>query len=186
MQVILASASPRRKQLLSEIISEFEIIPAVGKEVVNANLTPEKIASSLAEQKCEEVFLKHPEALVIGCDTIVVYNGKILGKPKDEKDAENTLLNLSGNTHQVITGLCVKTAKNKIVTYAETLVNFNILSTQFIKDYVKSGSPMDKAGSYGIQDGGLVKSFVGSYSNVVGLPIELLKETLIKIKEKND
>ncbi|MGN1372782.1 MAG: Maf family protein [Candidatus Coproplasma sp.] len=173
--VILASASPRRRELLKQIFPQFEIIPAAGQECADKNLPPQDYVCALAAQKCDEVFASHPESLVIGCDTIVVFNGKILGKPKDVDDAIDTLKALSGKTHQVMTGVCIRTAQKRIVKADVTLVTFNDLSEDFIKSYVASGSPMDKAGSYGIQDGGVVKSFSGSYTNVVGLPVELVQ-----------
>lgn len=178
MRVILASASPRRRELLSRIIKNFEIIPAKGEEKADFSLPPEKTACLLAEAKCDEVFSDHG-GLVIGCDTIVVYGNKVLGKPKDEKDAFQTLAMLSGKTHSVITGVCVRNAYNKAVAFESTSVTFNDLTAEFIKKYIKSGSPMDKAGSYGIQDEGVVASYSGSYTNVVGMPVELV-EKLIK------
>ena len=177
--VILASASPRRRELLKQIVSDFKIIPAVGRESADKTLPPKDYAAALAAQKCDEVFSSHPDSLVIGCDTIVVFNGKILGKPKDEQDAIDTLSALSNNTHQVMTGVCLQTAQKRLVQVDVTEVTFNELSEQFIREYVAGGSPMDKAGSYGIQDGGVVKSYLGSYTNVVGLPVELVK-TMIK------
>ena len=178
---ILASSSPRRRELLKQILPSFEVIPAVGGEQVNLSLFPERIACDLAERKCDEVFMSHPLDTVIGCDTIVVFEGEILGKPHDAADAEKTLKKLSGKTHYVITGVCVRRGQNKLVDYDRTEVKFNILSDQFIKDYVAGGSPLDKAGSYGIQDEGVVKEYFGSYTNVVGLPVALVKEMLEKI-----
>ena len=177
--VILASASPRRKELLRQIFPQYEIIPALGKEMADKTLPPKDYVAALAEQKCEEVFSSHPDCLVIGCDTIVVFNGKILGKPQNAQDAEDTLKALSGKTHQVMTGVCIRTPQKKLVKVDVTEVTFNDLSQEFIKEYVAGGSPMDKAGSYGIQDGGVVKSYSGSYTNVVGLPVELIK-TMVK------
>lgn len=182
MEYVLASASPRRKELLSEILSRFDVVPSNTDEKVNISLFPEQMACALAESKCEEVFKLYPNKTVIGCDTVVVFEGKVLGKPKDEEDAFNTLKMLSGKTHYVITGVCVKNRFKKVVDFDKTEVKFNILSDEFIKNYVASGSPMDKAGSYGIQDGGIVKEYFGSYTNVVGLPVtltnKLLKEVL--------
>lgn len=177
--VILASASPRRKQLLSQIFPQFEIIPAVGQERADKSLSPKDYVAALAAQKCDEVFLSHSDCLVIGCDTVVVFNGKILGKPKDKQDAINTLKALSNQTHQVMTGVCIRNGNKRLISVDVTEVTFNELSDEFIKGYVAGGSPMDKAGSYGIQDGGVVKSFSGSYTNVVGLPVELVK-TMVK------
>lgn len=177
--VILASASPRRRELLTQIFPEFVIIPATGKESADKCLPPEDYVCTLAEQKCDEVFSSHPDCLVIGCDTIVVFNGQVLGKPKDEADAIRTLKALSGKTHLVMTGVCIRTRQKKLVRADVTKVTFNELSEEFINSYVESRSPMDKAGSYGIQDGGVVNSYLGSYTNVVGLPVELVK-TMVK------
>lgn len=178
MVYILASASPRRRELLAQILPSFNVVPAEAEEKVNMSLFPEKVACALAESKCDEVFAKYPDCTVIACDTIVVYGGKILGKPKDKSDAAQTLKALSGRTHYVITGVCVRNSAKKLVEFDKTEVNFNILTEQFIRDYVDGGSPMDKAGSYGIQDGGLVKEYFGSYTNVVGLPVGLTKRLI--------
>jgi len=178
MEYILASASPRRKELLSQIIPKFEVIPAKTDEKVNISLFPEQMACALAERKCDEVFAQNPYKTVIGCDTIVVFENSVLGKPKDRDDAFKTLKMLSGKTHFVITGVCVRNAFKKLVDFDKTEVKFNILSDEFIRQYVDSGSPLDKAGSYGIQDGGIVQEYFGSYTNVVGLPVTLTKKLL--------
>lgn len=182
MEYVLASASPRRKELLSQILPSFEVIPASADEKVNLSLFPENIACALAESKCDAVFASNPEKTVIGCDTVVVFEGEILGKPKDRQDAANTLKRLSGKTHFVITGVCVRNKHRKIIEYDKTEVKFNILSDDFIKIYVDGGSPLDKAGSYGIQDGGIVKEYFGSYTNVVGLPVTLVKKMLEEVR----
>lgn len=140
------------------------------------------MACALAESKCDEVFALNPLKTVIGCDTIVVFGGKILGKPKDSAEAIKTLKALSGKTHFVITGVCVRNRFKKLIDYDKTEVKFNLLSDDFIKYYVESGSPMDKAGSYGIQDEGIVKEYFGSYTNVVGLPVTLVKKLLDGVK----
>ncbi len=181
MEYVLASASPRRKELLSQIVQRFEVIPATAEEKVNISLFPEQMACALAESKCDEVFEKNKNKTVIGCDTVVVYGDKVLGKPKDRADAANTLKMLSGKTHFVITGVCVRNAFKKVVDFDKTEVKFNILSDEFIRQYVDSGSPLDKAGSYGIQDGGVVKEYFGSYTNVVGLPVTLTKKLLDEV-----
>lgn len=181
MKVILASASPRRKELLAQILPDFEIIPAQGEEKADSSLSPERTVSALAEHKCDEVFKNNPEATVIGCDTVVVFENEILGKPKNREDAFNTLKRLSGNTHFVITAVCVRSGHKKIVEFERTTVKFYNLSDEFINSYVDSGSPFDKAGSYGIQDGGLVKEYFGDYENVVGLPLTLTKKLLKKV-----
>ena len=181
MKVILASASPRRKELLKEIVENFEIIPAVGEERADLTLPPEQIVCALAEHKCSEVFEKYSDCLVLGCDTIVYFKGKVLGKPKSKAEAEQTLKELSGNVHSVYTGVCVRTAERTLTGYERTEVTFNELSDEFIKNYVDGGSPMDKAGCYGIQDEGVVKSYDGSYTNVVGLPVELVEKMLKEV-----
>ena len=169
--------------MLSQILNDFIVDPAAGGEEVNISFFPEDIACALAERKCDEVFSRHSGSTVIGCDTIVVFRGEILGKPKDEADAVETLKLLSGRTHFVITGVCVRNKYKKLVRYDKTEVKFNVLSDEFIKKYVAGGSPMDKAGSYGIQDGGLVKQYFGSYTNVVGLPVALVRKMLKEVRE---
>lgn len=181
MKYVLASASPRRKELFALIVPEFEVIPAKAEEKFNMSLFPEQVALSVAESKCDEVFAANSDAVVVGCDTIVVLDGEILGKPKDSDDALNTLKRLSGKTHFVITAVCVRTKYKKLLECEKTEVRFNSLSDDFIKIYVDSGSPLDKAGSYGIQDGGLVKEYFGSYTNVVGLPVTLVKKMLEEV-----
>ncbi len=181
MRIILASASPRRRELLKEINCDFEVIPAKGEERPDPSLSAVQTVKALAKSKCDEVFLSHPGCVVIGCDTVVVYGGKILGKPKDGREAEKTLKMLSGKTHSVLTGVCVRCPGKEVVDCCKTEVDFNVLSDEFIKDYVASGSPLDKAGSYGIQDGGVVAAYRGSYTNVVGLPVELLSDILSEV-----
>ena len=183
MQYILASASPRRRELLSQVLDDFIVDPARGGEEVNISIFPEDIACALAERKCDEVFHRHWGSTVIGCDTIVVFRGEILGKPKDAADAAATLKMLSGKTHYVITGVCVRNKYRKLIKYDKTEVKFNVLSERFINEYVAGGSPLDKAGSYGIQDGGLVDKYYGSYTNVVGLPVALVRDVLREIQD---
>ena len=178
MEYVLASASPRRKELLSQVLQKFEVVPSDADEKVNISLFPEQMACAMAEKKCDGVFALNPYKTVIGCDTIVVFGGEVLGKPKDRDDAVNTLKKLSGKTHFVVTGVCVRSPFKKLVGFDKTEVKFNILSDEFIKNYVDGGSPMDKAGSYGIQDEGVVKEYFGSYTNVVGLPVNLTKKLL--------
>lgn len=182
MDYVLASASPRRREILSQILPRFQVIPATADEQVNISLFPEQMACDLAERKCDEVFASNQGKTVIGCDTIVVFNGRILGKPKDKADAEYTLKLLSGKTHYVITGVCVRSPFKKRVSFDRTEVKFNVLTDGFINEYIAGGSPMDKAGSYGMQDSGVVKEYYGSYTNVVGLPVTLLKKLLEEVR----
>ena len=109
------------------------------------------------------------------------FGGEILGKPKDADDAYRTLKRLSGKTHYVVTGVCVRNKNKRITGFEKTEVKFNVLSDEFIKAYVEGGSPLDKAGSYGIQDGGIVNEYFGSYTNVVGLPVKLVKKMLEEV-----
>lgn len=178
-RIILASASPRRRELLERAGVSFEVIPAKGEEMITSQ-KPEEAVSQLAKDKaawvaqtlgeCEE------ETLVIGADTIVVFEDKILGKPSDETDAQQTLEKLQGNTHQVYTGVSVFEKKGgewiDHTFYESTDVTFYPVSKEEIRDYIATGEPMDKAGSYGIQGlfGIYVKGICGDYNNVVGLP----------------
>ncbi len=170
--LILASKSPRRKELLSLITTDFEIIPAVGEENADPSLSPDMFVQELAKQKALEIAATHPDDVVIGSDTVVAAQGEILGKPKDKADAIRMLTMLSGTSHSVFTGVAV--IKNgKIHSFTEeTKVKFFPLSQKEIEDYTATGEPFDKAGAYGIQDLGalLVEGIDGDYYNVMGLP----------------
>ena len=192
MQWILASASPRRKELLAELIDNFDIIPSLADENIEGNFTPEALVMALAELKAKEVALR-PEnrgKIVIGSDTVVAFDGKVLGKPKDEADAFRMLKMLSGQAHAVYTGVCFayqnEDGYHADVRAEKTAVYFNDLTDEWIKEYIRGGSPMDKAGAYGIQDGGLVEKIEGSYTNVVGFPVELVKEMMKDLGGGND
>lgn len=179
MGFVLASASPRRRELLKKVVDSFEVDAATGEERADASLSPSALVRFLATQKAREVAAKseHAKKAVLGADTVVVYNGEVLGKPKDGEDAKRMLRLLSGKQHSVLTGVCLIDACGKEhIVYAETKVFFEPFSEAFIERYVASGSPLDKAGAYGIQDGVPVKKIEGSFDNVVGLPTELLRE----------
>ena len=182
----MASASPRRKELLADLIEKFEIIPAKGEEE-GGDLPPEALVKALAAQKATEVSAQAQARgkAVLGADTIVVLDNEVLGKPRDEADAKRMLSALSGRTHKVYTGVCIRLVTERGVKewldIACTEVVFETLTKAQIDKYVATGSPMDKAGAYGIQDGGLVKEIKGSYSNVVGLPTELCKELIAAV-----
>lgn len=179
MKLILASKSPRRKEILSKLVSDFEIIPAEKDEVVDYALSKKQIVKNIALGKACEIFDKHSDCAVIGADTIVVLNDEILQKPKDRQDAVNMLHKLSGKRHSVLTGFALITERKRIVDVEESFVEFNVLSDKLIEDYVNSGLCMDKAGAYGVQDGfGLVKTIDGSYYNVMGFPYERFKQIL--------
>lgn len=172
-KIILASASPRRKELLTTAGVEFEVLVSDADETVPDGTLPADAAMLTAEKKALAVAEKCGDALVIGADTIVVLDGRILGKPKDEADAEDMLRFLSGKEHKVITGVCltdgVKTKKFAQVSK----VRFYDLTDEEIAAYIATKEPMDKAGSYGIQGKGcvLVESIEGDYFNIVGLPV---------------
>ena len=183
MRIILGSASPRRKQLLSLIITDFTVVVSDIEEIVTQN-DPALVAVELAEQKATAVCTLldcDEDALVIGADTIV-FTDRILGKPADEEEAVQMLRSLSGITHSVVTGVCVKSTRTgeKESFYSETKVEFVKLSEEEIQRYVKSGEPLDKAGAYGIQGvaARFIKNINGCYYNVVGLPIQKLSESL--------
>ena len=177
VKIILASASPRRKQLLAEVVKDFSVCVSNAEEVADMS-NPYEGVKVLSQIKADSVFQQNTDALVIGADTIVVFNGDVLGKPKDEGQAREMLTMLSGNTHKVITGVTIM-SKERTITFAEeSLVTFKKLDVQEIDEYIKTGSPFDKAGAYGIQDSGFVSNIIGSYKNVMGLPVERLAEIL--------
>ncbi len=178
MKLILASNSPRRKEILKNNGFIFDVIPSNIEETPPKNASPEEYVKYLAKLKATDVYLKHKN-VVLGADTIVVLNNKILGKPKDKFDAYQTLKNLSNNTHAVYTGYCIISQNKKIVGLEKTYVTFNNLSDELINDYISKELCFDKAGSYGIQDGfPFVAKIEGDYDNVVGLPINKIKRIL--------
>ena len=174
MKLVLASNSPRRKQLLNSFGFDFEVVGSNYQENAS-DLTPQEMVKTFALGKAKDVFdsLKGQDVVVLGADTVVSLDDKILGKPKDKQQAIEMLKELSGKIHQVWTGYAI-ISKDGIYTDAvKTDVVFNQLPISLIVDYVATGKPFDKAGAYGIQDGfDLVKEYNGSYNNVVGLPIE--------------
>lgn len=180
MKLILASKSPRRKEILSSLGVEFQIIPAVGDEVVSESACEKDIAMLIAKAKAHEIFEKYPNDAVIGADTIVVLNGEILQKPASDEEEYQMLTKLSGKTHSVYTGYAFLTKDKKVYGAEQTLVTFNKLSEETKNAYVQSKLGLDKAGGYGIQDGyDLVEKIEGSYTNIVGFPKEVF-EVLLK------
>jgi septum formation protein len=174
--IILASSSPRRIEILKNLNLEFQVIPSNYEEQISENLSPEKTVIYLAKNKAIDVYNRVDQnKLIIAADTIVYCNEKILGKPENYKDAYNMLKNLSGKKHKVITGICIinKNLDSILEEFEETIVEFKELSESEIIDYINTGEPMDKAGAYGIQGyGGLfVKEIHGCYFNVVGFPV---------------
>lgn len=172
-KLILASQSPRRKQLLEQVRIPFSIFPSDVDEAYDKNESPQKIVQLLAEKKAEYVLEKMDGAVVIGSDTLVVLDDEILGKPKDDNDAKRMLKQLSGRTHSVVTGVAILSKEKRVTFTVETFVSFYELSDDEIEYYVKTKEPLDKAGAYGIQGIGalLVKEMRGDYFSVVGLPI---------------
>ena len=186
-KLILASNSPRRKELLTAYGFDFEVIVS-GFEEKSLNLSPEQTVKVNAEGKAREVFEKQTDKdlVVLGADTVVELNGAILGKPSSKAHAREMLMELSGKTHSVWTGYCTISANQTIVKTEQTKVEFNNLSSELIDEYIATGKPLDKAGAYGIQDGfELVKAYGGSFNNVVGLPVEVFEKKLREILEKN-
>ena len=179
--VILASQSPRRIKLLKTIIENFLVIPSKIDEVCDINLSPEENAILLGRNKATSVAKYHPNNLIIGADTIVVLKNKIIGKPTDIENARQILRQLSGQEHEVITGITV--VHSQILSASKiSRVRMKNLSLKDINSYVESGESMDKAGAYAIQGEGsfLVESYSGSYTNIIGLPMELLEDLLQK------
>ncbi|MBE5039770.1 Maf family protein [Ructibacterium gallinarum] len=174
--VVLASGSPRRRELLKRVLPEFEVMADDGEEELIPGENPEETVRRLAMQKAENTAKRlKKDALILAADTVVVLGEKILGKPDDEDEAFAMLFSLSGKTHRVYTGLAVvdtKTGK-KVSDFVVTKVRFRSLSEAEIHSYIRSGEPMDKAGAYGIQKIGalFIESIDGDYFNVVGLPL---------------
>ena len=185
MKLILASASPRRKELLAKTGLAFDIIPAKGEEVITKTI-PAEVVMELSQQKAKEIAAQQEEdCIIIGADTIVAMGDTIMGKPKDEADAYRMLEMISDDCHQVYTGVTIiRTGEQaESITFAEkTDVYLYPISDADIKAYIKSGDPMDKAGAYGIQGDFAVhvKGLEGDYYNVVGLPIGRVYQELKK------
>lgn len=182
--IILASASPRRKELMTQVGLTFRVQPSNKDEIITKN-NPEEIVKEISYQKAKEVFENgHEQDIVIGADTIVIYEGNILGKPKDEAEAYAMINRLQGNTHQVYTGVSViwKQENNThVLAFAErTDVELFPMSDKEIREYVDTKEPFDKAGGYGIQGcfASFVKRINGDYNNVVGLPVARLYQEL--------
>ena len=177
MKVILASASARRKELLRGIFKDFEVLPQHVAEISDYR-RPHLIVQDLAKIKLGSLDKTYLDCLIISADTIVYKDGKLYGKPKDEAQAKSYLDELNGAVHYVYTGVAIYYKGVTTTFYDKSSVKFKLLSDGQILDYIASGSPMDKAGAYGIQDSAVVESYSGSYTNIVGLPMEKLRERL--------
>ena len=184
MKLILASNSPRRRELLQKLDYPFEIIPSNCEEKTAA-LKPTDVVQDLAKLKASEVFSSHPDCVVIGCDTVVDFNGVIMGKPRDHADAARMLHALSGNVHYVHTGVCVLSPVGQWLFCDSTKVVFRALTEQEIADYVAQGYADGKAGAYGIQDDShFAASYEGDFDNVVGLPTYRVRKILDEIYKR--
>ena len=183
-KLILATSSPRRKELFEKFNIDYIAVESNVMERFDSSNTPIQYAMSLAFSKAYSVSKLYKEDIVIGADTIVVYNDEILEKPKDEEDAFRMLQLLSGHEHRVISGISIinLNSNTKIVDYDITRVKFRNLDTGTIKKYIGTKEPLDKSGGYGIQGFGglLVESIAGSYYNVIGLPLVKLDELLMR------
>ena len=174
--IILASESPRRRELIKKITKEFTVIPANIDESV-LHIPACDLPGELSKLKAYDIFAKYPNDKVLACDTVVIIDGQILGKPHSKEQAKEMLQKLSGRKHVVISGYTIISKEKEITRTVRTYVYFNKLSDELIDAYIATGSPMDKAGAYGIQDQefNLVNHIEGSFNNVIGLPTEDIK-----------
>jgi len=180
--IILASASPRRKEILELADLEFDVMPSDAQEITTKT-APNEVVMELASIKAKDIYKKsEKQSMIVGADTVVAYQGQILGKPTDKADAKRMLTMLSGHTHEVYTGVCVIEDGKTKTFYEETKVTFYEISDEQIDHYIKTGEPMDKAGSYGIQGKAAVfiKGIEGDYYNVVGFPIARFLQEITK------
>ena len=182
IKFVLASQSPRRAELLKYITPEFEILPSDCDETVPDGVPADEVPQILAVRKALHVRELRPDALVIGCDTVVIIDSVILGKPHDAQDAKRMLRLLSGRTHTVVSGVCICLGSKTLSFTQNTLVSFYDMSDEEIDSYVQECSPLDKAGAYGIQ--GAFAKFIdridGDYYNVVGLPVSYVYQALFR------
>lgn len=184
--LILASNSPRRKELITGYItSDFLIVPSSVEEKYDESKSIEDNILRIARSKGEEVFKKYPNDTVISADTMVIFNDKVYGKPHDKNDARKMLLELSDNEHIVMTSYSIFKGNKVVSKIVKSYVKFKPLPLSFIEEYVASNSPIDKAGSYGIQDPmfkGCIEYYKGSLNNIIGLPVEEIKKDLEGLK----
>ena len=183
MKLYLASSSPRRKELLSLAGLDFTVKVSDVDESFSEGLKPNEVVELLSNRKAEAVKkLVNSDSVVLAADTVVAFDNKILGKPKDEEDAFNMLKMLSGNTHNVYTGVCIAKGDEKVNYSVKSEVKFYELTDEEIREYIATHEPMDKAGAYGIQGKGslLVEKIDGDYFNIVGLPIASVVRALKK------
>ena len=181
--IVLASASPRRRRLLKRLGIKFKVCPSQINESQVVKETPVQTVQNLAQLKAATVAQRSQSKLVIGADTVVSWEGEILEKPATPEEASQMLSKLAGRWHRVFTGLALLYPEGEIIDYQQTRVKFRALTNQEISQYIESGEPMDKAGGYGIQAKGalLVEKIEGCYYNVVGLPLARLVELLASL-----
>lgn len=179
---ILASASPRRAELLQQLKVEFKVVPSDALEVFDDNLSPRELCQLNAHRKARAVAKKIPDVLVLGADTLVFLDRQVFGKPKDMAQAKKMILQLQGRTHQVVTGVSLiqLRAHRERIFAVSTDVIFRPLTPEQVDDYLSKINPLDKAGAYAIQENGelIVSEISGSFSNVVGLPVEQVQAEL--------
>lgn len=189
MKIILASQSPRRQEYLAKMGVKFDIIPAQKDEIVKPNLTFEEIAIDISAQKAYEIFEQTKDLgdrLVIGSDTTVVFDGEVMGKPKDEQDVRRMLKKLNGTHHQAYTGLCILIEKDKKITKHTAVdkieVDFKQYSDELIEKYIATGEPFGKAGAYTIQGigGAFLEKIEGHPASIIGFPVPRIVEIFIK------
>ena len=178
--IILASASPRRQELLRSAGMEFEVCPANIPEVPRANETPVDFAKRMAQEKAQTVQTQFPGRVILAADTVVAIENEILGKPMNLDDAARMLRMLSGRSHQVITAVCLTSGGFEDLCSETTTVRFAVIDEAAVQTYIETGEPMDKAGAYAIQGGAAkwIQSIEGDYNNVVGLPLDLVLSLL--------
>lgn len=182
-RLILASASPRRRELLAQIGLEFTVIPSHAEEVITKQI-PSEVVEELSAQKARDIAASVEEGIIIGADTVVCQDGKIMGKPKDRADARRMLRQIQGGSHSVFTGVTVlvKERGSEVCTtfFKETRVQVYPMTEQETEKYLDTGEPMDKAGAYGIQGrfAAWIEGIEGDYNNVVGLPVAALYQVL--------
>lgn len=184
MRIVLASKSPRRQQLMKQISSDFIVDSVDIDEELSYSLTPIDAVKDISIRKGKAIKDKYPSDLIITADTIVVLDNKIIGKPINKKDAFRILKDLSGREHKVYTGYTIQYLDKIITRVVESKVIFNRLSDTLINEYIKSGSPLDKAGAYGVQDNEnypIIKKVIGSVDNVVGFPVKEIKEDINRL-----
>ncbi len=181
-RIILASKSPRRQELMREVFGEVQIVSREVDEKCDYT-KPSNIVKYLAQLKMADIDREFPSDIVLSADTIVYMRGKVYGKPHTKEVAHQYLRELSGKTHCVYTGVCISYQGKRQVFYDKSYVTFCDMTDEMIDNYIDTNNPLDKAGAYGIQDKQVVKSYKGSYTNIVGLPMEKVEQAIRSIKK---